>query len=239
MKKHEYVCPETENLGKTFIHDKYLLGEGYWLSELINLSFNLGIFPDILKIAKERKLNFQNYSYLFLLRSLKKLFTRDFTFTFFTKLVGFRNNYSTNHVLTSITKRIKDLVDSGNFVCGVCVDLEKAFNTVNHKIRKQFVSIDCYDSVLRDLICGVPQGSSLGPLLFLLYINDFRLCLHNSESGHFADDTYVLFGSNKLGTIESVVNYELKLVSKWLRLNKLSLNAGKTKLVFFRSKNIH
>ena len=48
--------------------------------------------------------------------------------------------------------------------------------------------------------------------------------------------THLLFGSNKLGTIESVVNYELKLVSKWLRLNKLSLNAGKTKLIFFRSK---
>ena len=92
---------------------------------------------------------------------------------------------------------------------------------------------DGYDSVLRDLICGVPMGSSLGPLLFLLYINDFRLCLH--KSGHFDDDTYILFGSNKLGTIESVVNYELILVSKWLRLNKISLNADKTKLIFFRS----
>ena len=70
----------------------------------------------------------------------------------------------------------------------------------------------------------------------VLYINDFRLCLQKFESGHFADDTYILFGSNKLGTIESVVNYELKLVSKWLRLNKLSLNVDKTKLIFFRSK---
>ena len=72
-------------------------------------------------------------------------------------------------------------------------------------------------------------------MLFLLYINDFRF-LHKSKSGHFADDSYIPFGSNKLGTIESVVNYELKLVSKWLRLNKLSLNAGKTKPIFFRSK---
>ena len=73
--------------------------------------------------------------------------------------------------------------------------------------RKQFGSIDGYDSVLRDLSCGVPQGSSLGPSLFLVYTNDFRLCLQKSESGHFSDDTYILFGSNKLGTIESVVNY--------------------------------
>ena len=102
--------------------------------------------------------------------------------------------------------------------------------------RKQFVSINGFDSELRDLVCGVPQGSSLGPLLFLIYINDFRLSIEKTKSGHFADDTFIMFGSDKIGTIESVVNYELKLVSKWLRLNKLSLNAGKTELIFFRSK---
>ena len=145
-------------------------------------------------------------------------------------------------------------------MCGVFVDLEKAFDTVNHTIlckklnyyglrgninsligsylsnRKQFVSINGFDSGIKDLVCGVPQGSSLGPLLFLIYINDFRLSLEKTESGHFADDTYMMFGSDKLGTIESVVNYELKLVSRWLRLNKLSLNAKKTELIFFHSK---
>ena len=53
-------------------------------------------------------------------------------------------------------------------------------------------------------------------------------CLNKTESGHFADDTFILFGSKQIGTIESVVNHELKLVSKWLRLNTLSLNAKKT-----------
>ena len=62
------------------------------------------------------------------------------------------------------------------------------------------------------------------------------MCLHKTESGHFADDTYILFGSDKLGTIESTVNCELKLVSRWIRLNKLSLNTKKTELIFFRSK---
>ena len=89
------------------------------------------MFPDICKIVKiiplhkkECKLNFQNYRLISLLICL----------LIFTKQLGFHNNYSPNHALISITERIKDLVDSGNFVCGVFVDLEKAFNTVNHKL---------------------------------------------------------------------------------------------------------
>ena len=174
---------------------------------------------------------------------------------------SFRSNYSTNHALISITERIKDLVDSGNYVCGLFVELEKDFDTVNHEIlceklnfyglrgnitnlirsylynRKQFVAINGFNSYLKYLANGVPHGSSLGPLLFLIYINDYRLCLERIESGHFANDTFILFSSTKLGSIESVVNFELKLVSKWLKLNKGSLNADKTQLLFFRSKH--
>ena len=101
--------------------------------------------------------------------------------------------------------------------------------------RSQYVSIEGFDSEIKDVKCGVPQGSSLGPLLFLIYINDFRLSLDKSESGHFADDTYILYSNNNLKTIEIVVNHELNLVSKWLRLNKLSLNSEKTELIFFHS----
>jgi len=86
------------------------------------------------------------------------------------------------------------------------------------------------------LNCGVPQGSSLGPLLFLIYINDFRLCLDKTSSGHFADDTFILYSGMKLKTIETIVNTEIKQVSTWLKLNKLSLNASKTELIFFHSK---
>ena len=75
----------------------------------------------------------------------------------------------------------------------------------------------------------------MGPLLFLLYINDFRLCLSETSSGHFADDTFILYNSMKPKTIETIVNTELKQVVKWLRLNRLSLNAGKTELIFFHS----
>ena len=97
------------------------------------------------------------------------------------------------------------------------------------------MSINGFDSDIKDVTCGVPQGSSLGPLLFLLYINDFFLCLSKTSCGHFADDTFIVYNSKKAKTIETVINTELKEVIKWLRLNKLSLNAGKTELIFFHS----
>ena len=240
----------------------------FWLAKLVNMSFEVGVFPDILKTAKvtpihkkESKLNYMNYRPISLLSVLSKIYEKliylriygylDKNNLIFAKQFGFRKNYSTNHALVSITERIKSMLDNGQFVCGIFIDLEKAFDTVNHEIlcdkltyyglrgnvnnlirsylsnRKQYVSINGFDSELRNVTCGVPQGSSLGPLLFLIYINDFRFCLNDTESGHFADDTYILYGSKKLKTIETIVNTELKLVSNWLRLNKLSLNAKK------------
>ena len=248
----------------------------YWLSKLINLCFETGEFPLMLKLAKviplhkkESVLNFLNYRPISLLSVFSKIYektiyTRIYSYLekyklIYSKQFGFRGNHSVNHAIISFTEHIRSLLDRGEYVCGIFVDLEKAFDTVHHDIlcekleyyglrgnvnqliksylsdRKQFVSINGYDSEIKDVTCGVPQGSSLGPLLFLLYINDLRLCLSETSCGHFADDTFIVFNSKKPKTIETVINYELKKVTKWLRLNKLSLNAAKTEVIFFRS----
>ena len=247
-----------------------------WISELVNLSFVTGTFPDLLKIAKvtpihkkESKLDHLNYRPISLLSVYSKiyeklLYVRIYSYLeknnlIYSKQFGFRGNHSTNHALISLTEHIRNLIDNGHYVCGIFVDLEKAFDTVHHNIlcdklqpyglrgninnllksylsnRKQFVSINGFDSVLKDITCGVPQGSSLGPVLFLLFINDFRLCVSKTSMGHFADDTFIVYNSTKAKTIETIINTELKLVMKWLRLNKLSLNTRKTELIFFHS----
>ena len=216
-----------------FLLKTFKLFFAVWLSRLVNLCFEVGVFPDILKIAKvtplhkkESNLDFLNYRPISLLSVISKIYekliyTRIYSYLTKKKLIyskqfGFRSNYSTNHALISITEHIRKLQDNGHYVCGIFVDLEKAFDTVNHKIlcekldhyglrgnvnkliksypenRKQYVAINGFDSEIRNLLCGVPQGSLLGPLLFLIYINDFRLCLNQCTAGHFADDTFIM-----------------------------------------------
>ena len=130
---------------------------------------------------------------------------------------GFRQNFSTAHALINLTENIRQALDEGYIGCGIFVDLQKAFDTVDHEILlvklshygirgvsnnwfrsylshcQQYVSINGYDSRPTKLNCGVPQGSVLGPSHFFLYFNDLNQAIKFCKFHHFADDTNLLY----------------------------------------------
>ena len=130
----------------------------------------------------------------------------------------------------------------------VFLDLKKAFNTMDHKVllsklhaygfrgaagnryesylsgRNQQCSVNGHLSNSRSLICGIPQGTILGPLLFLVYINDLPNCLAHAEPCMYADDTHLTFASNNMKDIELYLNQDLANVNQWLIANKLTLS---------------
>ena len=101
--------------------------------------------------------------------------------------------------------------------------------------RKQFVTIYGFQSGLNRINVGVPQGSVLGPLLFLIYINDLSNSVKNSTVHHFADDTNLLYINKSVKTLCKKINQDLKGVTDWLNSNRISLNINKTEFVIFRS----
>ena len=142
------------------------------------------------------------------------------------------------------------------------VDLSKAFDTIDHTIllhklycygirgisydyiknylsnRFQYVEIDGIASDMRQTTCGVPQGSILGPILFLLYINDLPSCSKLLKLILFADDTTIIYSANDLDTLFLTINRELILLSDWFKLNRLSLNISKTHYMIFSNRKI-
>ena len=161
-----------------------------------------------------------------------------------------------------MTECIKKTIDDGMFGIGVFKDLQKAFDTVNHSIllkklehygirrvaldwfssylseRKQYVLINGHSSEKLAISCGVPQGSVLGPLLFLIYISDLPNVSRYLSFFLFADDTNIYFKHCDLIQLQKIMNQELKKVRKWLDANRLSLNIDKTNLVVFHSPQI-
>ena len=170
---------------------------------------------------------------------------------------GFRKNISTNLAVAQITEDLAVKMQEGAVTCAVFIDLCKAFDTVNHQIlldklnyygirgivaklltnyltnRTQFTRInDCSKSDPKLVTCGVPQGSVLGPLLFLLYINDLP---NHSESTTrlFADDACLCFSARNPHQLETHTNKELIKINDWIKTNKLTTNYKKSNYIIF------
>ena len=170
---------------------------------------------------------------------------------------GFRPKHSTSSALINCTEKIRKALDSGKYVCSVLIDLRKAFDTVDHDIlfsklnfygvrgvalswfksflsnRSQYVSVSGTKSSIKFILHGVPQGSVLGPLLFLLYVNDLHHAIPFSMVNLFADDTLLLGQQASVKSLAKRINIDLKCLVNWLNANKISLNSKKSELLLF------
>ena len=179
----------------------------------------------------------------------------------FERQYGFQKGKSTEFALIDIQERILEILNKKEIPCCVFLDFAKAFDTVNHKIllgklhhygirgialqliesyltdREQCVQVNDMLSEYEGVLHGVPQGSILGPLFFLLYINDIALSSKKLSFYLFADDTTILHSEKDIDTLEKTINDELVHVSDWLTANKLSLNVKKSNVLLFRTKN--
>jgi hypothetical protein len=195
----------------------------------------------------------------------EKIVTKQLRFYFESKKLlyefqfGFRKLFSTSLALIETTDIIKRSVDEGIYELGIFIDLTKAFDTVDHEQllfklenygirghannffrsylcqRKQFTVINTIQSDICEIQCGVPQGSVLGPLLFLIYINDMHRALNHARVRLFADDTCIFVQNQNFNELISDAKARLTEVSTWCVDNKLIVNSKKTHFVIFCS----
>ena len=246
------------------------------ITHIINLSINQGHVPRDFKTAKitplhkkGSKLDPGNYRPISILPSISKImekiiFEQVEKYLTEKKLIyeyqsGFRSSHSTDTCLLYLHDRIKHEVDSGKYCGMVMLDLQKAFDTVNHDImidklkaigfdgtsvswmqsylegRVQMVEVNGSLSSPLPVTCGVPQGSILGPLLFLIYVNDMNSAC-DCDLFLFADDSALLVSDSDRSQVENALSKELTRICTWLTDNKLSIHLGKTESILFGSK---
>lgn len=247
------------------------------LTHIINLSIQDGKFPGAFKTArvvplfkKNSKTDVGNYRPVSILCNISKIFEH-IVYEQVEKYVsehdllyelqsGFRPGYSTDTCLIHLMDYIKMQSENGNYTGMVMLDLQKAFDTVDHAIlmsklkcmgfndvtlnwfssyltgRSQVCDVDGVLSESKEITCGVPQGSILGPLLFLIYVNDMSAAV-NCKLLLYADDSALMVSGKEVDDIEQTLSRELESVRDWLLDNKLSLHLGKTESILFGSKS--
>lgn len=171
---------------------------------------------------------------------------------------GFRQGISTEDAVTSLSTLVVEQLDVGKKCLSVFIDLKKAFDTVSLPIlakklekigirgtqlsifkdylsdRKQKVKLEQYISDDIGITCGVPQGSVLGPTLFIIYINDLcNMKIKNAKIFTYADDTAIVFSGSSWDSIKTDAEYGMSRVAKWLKYNLLTLNTSKTNYICF------
>lgn len=255
------------------------------ITYLVNLSFQNGIFPDLLKegkvipiLKKNNPMSLENYRPVTVPFSFSKIFEYaylDRLTIFLNKFNilsnnqhGFRSGRSTITATHSFYNEIIQCIDAGECPVGVFCDLSRAFDCVNHdillnklyeygirghplnwllcflKFRKQFVSIQftSHDSKKRInsescvVEMGVPQGSVLGPVLFILYINSLESVLDSAFFTMYADDLSLIISNNLSLKLNSNINNILENVCSWFHQNYLYFNADKTQIIRFHNR---
>ena len=153
--------------------------------------------------------------------------------------------------------QITEAFSQGKYTLGIFLDFSKAFDTVNHNIlleqlkvygiqsenlkwfrsylsnRKQFILYDDFKIDMKIVKCGVLQGSILGPLLLLVFVNDFGNSTKVLDPGLFADDINLFCSYNNIRTLSETDNHEVSQINDWFLANKLSLNVEKKYICYF------
>ena len=249
------------------------------LTILFNKSIQQAKYPTAFKLAKviashkkESRFLPSNYRPISLLNCFNKIFERliyeqmmkfiDKHKILYINQYGFRKRFSTTQVLIDVFDLIKKAMDRKEYAIGIFLDLEKAFDTICHKIllskldyygfrghvnlffksylsdRIQYTQINGKNSESRKISFGVPQGSILGPLFFLLFINDIHAAMTNCNGKLFADDTSLILNDKNILTLKTKAESAMKEIDKWFKLNKLSLSHGKSVFLLFHGPRV-